>query len=79
LGFLRNFAKGGIVTSPTAGLLGEKGTEAVIPLNRANGLMGNTYQIIVNPGLSTNAETGRAVVEAIKRYERTSGQVFATA
>lgn len=78
LGFLRNFAKGGIVTSPTAAMIGERGPEAVIPLNRANG-MGNNYYITVNPGLSTDAETGRAVVEAIKRYERTSGQIFANA
>jgi len=73
------FAKGGIVKSATLGIVGEAGPEAIIPLNRANGLMGNSYQIIVNPGLSTNAETGRAIVEAIKRHERTSGQVFATA
>jgi hypothetical protein len=72
------FAKGGIVKSATLGIVGEAGPEAIIPLNRANGL-GSTYNITVNPGLSTNAETGRAVVEAIKRYERTSGQVFATA
>jgi hypothetical protein len=72
------FAKGAIVRNPMMGLVGEAGPEAIIPLNRANGL-GNTYNITVNPGLSTNAETGRAVVEAIKRYERTSGQVFATA
>ena len=79
LGFLRNFAKGGIVTSPTAAMIGERGDEAVIPLNKANGLFGNNYYITVNPGLSTDAETGRAVVEAIKRYERTSGQIFANA
>ena len=79
LGFLRNFAKGGIVTSPTAAMIGERGDEAVIPLNKANGLLGNNYYITVNPGLSTDAETGRAVVEAIKRYERTSGQIFANA
>jgi hypothetical protein len=40
---------------------------------------GNIYNITVNPGLSTDAQTGRAVVEAIKHYERISGQVFANA
>jgi hypothetical protein len=61
------------------GIVGEAGPEAIIPLSRAGGIMGNTYNIVVNPGLSTDSETGRAVVEAIKRYERTSGQIFANA
>jgi hypothetical protein len=74
------FARGGIVTAPTIGLVGEAGPEAVIPLNRAGGMMGgNIYNITVNPGLSTNADTGRAVVEAIKHYERISGKQFANA
>ena len=77
--FRTALAEGGIVTRPTNALIGEAGPEAVIPLNRANGMMGNIYNITVNPGLSTNADTGRAVVEAIKHYERISGKQFANA
>lgn len=38
------FATGGIVTSPTIGLVGEAGPEAIIPLDKANGV-GTTYVI----------------------------------
>ena len=34
------FAKGGIVTGPTLGLVGEAGPEAIIPLNKLDGMMG---------------------------------------
>ncbi len=34
------FAKGGIVTGPTIGLVGEAGAEAIIPLNKLDGMMG---------------------------------------
>jgi len=33
------FAKGGIVTGPTLGLVGEAGAEAIIPLNKLDGMM----------------------------------------
>ena len=33
------FAKGGIVTGPTLGLVGEAGPEAIIPLNKLDGMM----------------------------------------
>jgi hypothetical protein len=42
--------------------------------------MGNTFNIVVNAGVGTNgAQVGSQIVEAIKKYERTSGQVFARA
>jgi biopolymer transport protein ExbB/TolQ len=71
-------AKGGIVTGPTNALIGEAGPEAVIPLSGANSVgMGSTYNINVNAGIGTNgAQVGRDIVEAIRKYERTSGQVF---
>jgi hypothetical protein len=77
----RRFAKGGIVTGPTNALIGEAGPEAVIPLSGGgSGLMGATYNIVVNAGVGTNgAQVGAQIVEAIKKYERTSGQVFARA
>ena len=41
------FANGGIVTSPTLGMVGEAGPEAVIPLSKMGG-MGTTINIVVN-------------------------------
>jgi uncharacterized coiled-coil protein SlyX len=76
----RRFAKGGIVTGPTNALIGEAGPEAVIPLSGRNGGLGQTFNIVVNAGVGTNgAQVGAQIVEAIKKYERTSGQVFARA
>jgi hypothetical protein len=74
------FAKGGIVTGPTLALIGEAGPEAVIPLTGSNTPMGSTYNISVNAGMGTDgAMVGREIVDAIKRYERLSGPVFASA
>ena len=73
------FAKGGIVTGPTAALIGEAGPEAVIPLNRSNGMMGNTYNINVNATAADPAEVGRKIVDAIKRYEGRAGTSWRTA
>jgi hypothetical protein len=72
------FAKGGIVTGPTNALIGEAGPEAVIPLSGANSVgMGSTYNITVNAGIGTDgAVVGRQIVDAIRKYERSSGQVF---
>jgi hypothetical protein len=72
------FAKGGIALGPTAGIIGEAGPEMVVPLSGANSVgMGGTYNITVNAGIGTNgAQVGRDIVEAIRKYERSSGQVF---
>jgi hypothetical protein len=76
-------AKGGIVMGPTNALIGEAGPEAVIPLSGANsarGAMGSTINITVNAGIGTDGTlVGRQIVESIKRYERSSGPVFARA
>jgi len=50
LGGVLGFANGGIVTSPTMGLIGEAGPEAVIPLDQAGGL-----GMTVNPVYNINA------------------------
>jgi hypothetical protein len=72
-------ATGGIVMGPTQALIGEAGPEAVIPLNKM-GSMGGTYNITVNAGMGTNgAQIGEQIVNAIRKYERTSGPVFARA
>lgn len=73
-------AKGGIVLGPTNALIGEAGPEAVVPLSKAGNFGGGVYNITVNAGVGTNgAQVGQQIVEAIKKYERTSGQVFARA
>ena len=61
-------ANGGIVTSPTLALIGEAGPEAVVPLNRGNG-MGNNVTINVNGG------DPNAVVAALRTYMRQNGSV----
>lgn len=73
-------AKGGIVTKPTLALIGEAGPEAVVPLNRNNTPTGNTINLTVNAGMGADgAVIGREIVDIIKRYERISGPVFASA
>ena len=70
-------AVGGIVTGPTSALIGEAGPEAVIPLSKM-GSIGNTYNITINANVA-DSRLGEVVVNAIKRYERSSGPVFAKA
>jgi phage-related minor tail protein len=79
---LTPFAKGGIVTGPTPALVGEAGPEAIIPLDRFDDVVGKrggaTVNIVVNAGMGTDgAAVGEQIVNAIRRYERTSGAVFA--
>jgi hypothetical protein len=65
-------AAGGIVTSPTLAMIGEKGPEAVIPLsgpNAGGGMGGNTININVN------GADPQAVVDALRRYQRMNGFV----
>lgn len=77
---IRKFAEGGIVNKPMMGLVGEAGPEAIIPLSGRNSGLGSTFNITVNAGLGTDgAAVGRVIVDAIKKFERTSGPVFASA
>jgi hypothetical protein len=72
-------AEGGIVTGPLNALIGEAGPDAVIPLDRM-GKMGGDIYVTVNAGIGTDgAQVGREIVAQIKRYERSSGKVFASA
>ena len=71
-------ADGGIVDKPTIALIGEAGPEAVVPLGR--GGTGSTININVSAGMGANGnQIGQQIVEAIRRYERASGPVFARA
>lgn len=66
-------ADGGIVTGPTLALIGEAGPEAVVPLNQMRGNGNGAITVNVNGGLSTSAEVGRAVVDAIRQFNQVSG------
>jgi len=68
LGQIRFFADGGLVTAPTLGVIGEAGPEMVIPLDRLNGMGGQT---VVN--VTVTSADPQAVVEAIRRYTRSNG------
>jgi hypothetical protein len=71
IGKLTPFAEGGIVTGPTAALIGEAGPEAVIPLNRAGGL-GGTVNVTVNMPAGSS---GDDVVRALQDYVRRRGAI----
>jgi TP901 family phage tail tape measure protein len=80
-------AGGGPVSSGRGYLVGEMGPElfipssgggTIIPNDRVGG--GANINITVNAGMGANgAQIGEQIVTAIKRYERTSGPVFASA
>ena len=65
---LTPFAKGGIVTGPTAALIGEAGPEAVIPLDEAGG-MGNTFNINIDVSgiTATSDHAKRELADEISR------------
>lgn len=65
-------AEGGIVTGPTLALIGERGPEAVIPLNRANA-MGNVT-INVHSTIA-DATLPDMIVNALRQYNRRSGVI----
>ena len=89
-----NFATGGVVMPQPGGVLGrlaEVGQpEVVIPLAQLDSMLSQgatkstskkaVYNITVNAGMGANgSQIGEQIVTAIKRYERTSGPVFASA
>lgn len=60
-------ANGGIVTKPTLAVVGEAGPEAVIPLNRANGMAGGvTVNVTVNGDVSGTELVDRVQQEIMK-------------
>lgn len=78
-------ALGGPVMSGTPYIVGEIGPElfvpnqsgTIVPNSRLGG--GATYNITVQAGVGDPVRIGEEVVNAIKRYERASGPVFASA
>lgn len=78
-------AEGGIVMPQPGGVLAniaEAGKpEAVIPLDRFDGMGKKVeFNITVNAGMGADgSDIGRKIVDAILRYERSSGRVFVRA
>jgi phage-related protein len=77
-------AEGGIVMPQPGGIianLAEAGKpEAVIPLDRLGSFGGRSISVTVNAGLGTDGtRVGQLIVDEIKKYERASGPVFASA
>ena len=72
-GGIRMMAEGGIVNSATLAIIGEKGPEAVIPLDRMKNGNGQNITVNITGGISTSADIGRAVVNAIKAMNRVDG------
>jgi hypothetical protein len=71
-GSLVALAQGGIVTSPTAALIGEAGAEAVIPLDKLQS--GMTINVTINAGMGTDpAKLGDEIVDVLTRYQRRNG------
>jgi hypothetical protein len=62
-------AEGGIVTSATLAMIGEKGPEAVIPLDRMGQMGGNNVTINVNGG------DPQSVVDALRKFYRQNGNL----
>ena len=73
VGKIPKMAEGGIVNKPTLALIGEAGPEAVVPLSKMNAGGGGDVNINVTGGLSTSAEIGQSVVNALRAYSRSAG------
>ena len=78
-GVRRMLGEGGIVTRATDAIIGERGPEAIIPLdqlriNQAQPATTITINV-TSSALSTPAETGAAVVDALKAYQRQRGSL----
>jgi hypothetical protein len=68
------FAEGGVVTSPIIGMVGEAGSEAIIPLDRLGEFGGQTINIVINAGIGTDASAvGDEIVNVLQRYNRRNG------
>jgi hypothetical protein len=81
-------AVGGPVSAMDSYMVGERGPELftpgaggfITPNNRLGGGSSTNITINVTAGMGTNgAQLGQEIVSAIKRYERASGPVFASA
>jgi hypothetical protein len=65
-------AEGGIVNSATLALIGERGPEAVIPLDKLNNMGGNTF--VIQTGVGDPVAIGREIENIMSRYSRRTGK-----
>lgn len=65
-------AKGGIVNSATLAVIGERGPEAVVPLDRLNSMGGNTF--VIQTGVGDPVAIGREIENIMSRYSRRTGR-----
>jgi phage-related protein len=72
IGRIPGLADGGIVTRPTLAMIGERGPEAVIPLNR--GGMGGNITVNIHSTLA-DASLPDKLVNALRQYNRRSGVI----
>lgn len=70
LDVMPKMAKGGIVSSATIAMIGEAGPEAVIPLNKLNGMGGNTF--VIQTGVGDPTAIGREIERIMQKYDRRS-------
>ena len=68
VGFLP-FAKGGIVTGPTLGLIGEQGPEAVIPLNQMGSMGGTNVTVNVSGSVLTEYDLAETIQNQLIRIK----------
>ena len=66
-------AEGGIVNKPTVAMIGEAGSEAIIPLDRLN-TGGDTYNITINSKIADNTLPDLLVAE-LRKFNRRSGAI----
>lgn len=63
-------AEGGIINKPTLAVIGESGSEAVIPLSQLGSMGGGT-----NVTINVNGGDPNAVVDALRKYMRQNGSI----
>jgi hypothetical protein len=69
-GIVRGLAEGGIVTKPTAAVIGEAGPEAVIPLSKAGGALGVTQNFYIRGSMISYRELQRVAANGMLRIMR---------
>lgn len=77
---MKMMASGGIVTRATPAIIGESGPEAVIPLDKMGKFGGGNVYVTVNAGMGADGQDiGQQIINEIRKAERRSGKVFASA
>lgn len=79
-GIPKFFGHGGIVTAPTLGVFGERGPEAVIPLDRAPGLGGITVHVHVGTFIGSDRSAAAQLAKMVgDEIMRSSNRRFSVA